>query len=129
MDQRIGFESNEMRREFFDDVRVRTGIKNWEQFYKCFGVARSMFQKYRYGQLLIPKVLFDRIIGLLSDEKVYFFSKQVFTEQGNWGVIKGGKENYKKNPKRNIKQLRKGFQKYIKRKKEKILFVQVFKPC
>ncbi len=114
MDERVGFTSSEIRVNFFNEAKSIIGVESWEQFYKQFRVARSMFQKYRYGKSLLPKILFNRLIELMPDEKRQFFSNTVFIKQGNWGIVKGGKENYRINSKKIIKQLRKGFHKYIK---------------
>ncbi len=109
MQDRIGFESDDTRREFFSAVREASGASNWEELAEMFGRRRNSFQLYQYGKLLLPRHLFDSMILFLPNEKQNYFQEKILAKPGNWGTIKGGENNYAKNSVAAIKRLREGF--------------------
>ncbi len=98
MEERIGFNSGDSRKEFFSLLRSSVSVSNWNELYAFFGVPRSMFQHYQHGQFLIPKSLFDKMLSFLPEERKPEFQSIVFSKPGNWGAVKGGKALYEKYP-------------------------------
>lgn len=113
MQNRIGFVSDDSRKNFFLEVRNVSGVKSWDALAKLFNICRSQFQSYQYGKTLLPEKLFNKTLGLLSEEKQDYFLNQTVAKPANWGMIKGGINNYKKNSEKIIAQLRKGFQRKV----------------
>lgn len=98
MEDRIGFDSSELRKQFFAEVRSALQVSSWEKTATAFGLKRNYFQNYQYGKLLMPKSLFDKMSNALSPERAEFFRSNSITKPGNWGVVKGGKVLYRKYP-------------------------------
>lgn len=113
MQDRIGFKDDTVRKEFFSSVREVSGVSTWKELSMFFNLRRTEFQQYQYGQILLPKNLFDSMMALLPNEKESFFLNQIFIKPWNWGFIKGGQNNYKKNSTEIIKRLRKGFKEKV----------------
>jgi DNA-binding transcriptional regulator WhiA len=98
MEDRVGFESNEIQKEFFCSVRIAHWAKSWEQLGELFDLSRGSFQTYQYGGNLMPKSLFDKMNASLTKEKQTYFNERIFTKPGNWGAKKGGNITFRKHP-------------------------------
>ena len=98
MEGRIGFKSDENRKEFFEAVKASIGAKNWKETYSFFGYGKSQFQNYQYGGLLLPRSLFENMLSKLEKSDEVYFQDCTISRPGNWGAIKGGKALYQKNP-------------------------------
>lgn len=97
MGDRIGFKTEELRKQFFWGVREAAGAKRWNELKDMLGLPRTTFQKYQYGQWLMPAALFDSMLLVLPEEKQHAFFNHVFVMPCNWGASKGGKNNFEKN--------------------------------
>ncbi len=128
MENRIGFKTEELRKEFFWAVREATGMKSWDALASLLGLHRSHFQGYQYGEHLLPEKLFIQLISFLSEENQCFFRNQIFTKPGNWGASKGGRKNFEKNGADVIKRLRAGFQKKIAEPTDRLASVNLSQP-
>ena len=69
MVDRVGFNSDELRKKFFYSVRVVSKVKSWEKLRDMLGLSRGTFQTYQYGYNLIPRPLFEKMNNLLEGEK------------------------------------------------------------
>ena len=98
MENRVGFKSTEMRKEFFCLARAITGAKSWKELGSIFGLSRCHFQTYQYGYNLMPKSLFEKMKERLTKDKQEYFDEAIFTKPGNWGAKKGGLVTFKKHP-------------------------------
>lgn len=98
MENRVGFESSELRKEFFAAVREAASVKSWEELWAILGLLRGSFQGYQYGDHLLSLTVFDSMLQFLSAEKQALFRKQVFTRDRNWGQKKAGDTTYSKHP-------------------------------
>ncbi|GEM_PF-315657 len=98
MDDRVGFESGEIRKQFFAEVRAALQSGSWEKFAESFGLSRNYFQNYQYGKLLMPDSLFGKMLSALSSERAEFFRGNSTSKPWNWGEIKGGEALYRKYP-------------------------------
>lgn len=97
MEDRIGFADEPMRKKFFSTVREISGAKSWKDISVLLGLRRTQFQQYQYGQLLLPKRIFDLMAEFLPKEKQDFFKTSIFAKPSNWGAVKGGLKNFEKN--------------------------------
>lgn len=113
MQDRIGFVSDDSRKQFFFAVREASGVPSWDALAGMFNIYRSQFQKYQYGKTLLPEKLFNSMLALLPKEKQESFSPLILKKSGNWGIVKGGKNNFAKNSDKIIARLREGFQRKV----------------
>src|SRR3989344_3009908 len=97
MQERIGFKDDATREDFFLSVREDSGTNSWKELMRAVRVPRTRFQEYQYGKILLPKQLFEFMLQFLSVEKQDFFTRNTLIKPKNWGAIKGGKNNYKRN--------------------------------
>jgi intein/homing endonuclease len=98
VEDRIGFKSAKMRKEFFCLVRAVIGSKSWEELGNTFGLSRGQFQTYQYGHNLMPKLIFEKMKDNLVEDKQDYFNESIFIKPGNWGRVKGGLITFKKYP-------------------------------
>ena len=98
VDDRVGFNSDGLRKNFFYSIKIVTGVKSWEKLRFVFGLSRGTFQTYQYGYNLIPKHLFEKMNNLLEEEKQILFNNSIFIKPGNWGAKKGGNITFRKHP-------------------------------
>lgn len=110
MRDRIAFADSDSRKQFFLAVREASLVSSWDALAELFTICRSQFQGYQYGKTLLPETLFEKMLGLLPKEKQEFFAPLICKKPGNWGMIKGGENNYAKNSAAIIARLREGFQ-------------------
>ena len=90
MEDRIGFENADDRKEFFFVIRKAVAAESWLALAKRFELSRSHFQKYQYGECLLPESLFKKMLDCFSEQDGKVFREKVFTKPGNWGASKGG---------------------------------------
>ncbi len=109
---RIGFESAELRNQFFAEVRAALQLSSWEKFAESFGLRRNYFQNYQYGKLLMPESLFEAMLSKLPSDKHRVFLTGIFSKPYNWGAVKGGKVLYKKYPEEIRQRLRSSLKNY-----------------
>lgn len=113
MQERIGFVDSDSRKQFFLAVREASGVQSWDKLAELFNICRSQFQKYQYGKILLPEKLFNSMLEFLPKEKQESFAPFIFKKPANWGIVKGGENNYKKNSEKIIAKLREGFQRKV----------------
>lgn len=98
MEERVGFESSKIRKNFFEVVRFSVNIPSWTKLAFFFGLSKGTFQNYQYGTSLIPKLIFEKMLDLLVKEEQNFFREKIFLKKENWGASKGGKITFEKHP-------------------------------
>lgn len=96
--ERVGFKSREARDRFFNRLKELKDAKNWEELYRLMEVPRTMFQRYRYGQITIPIEMFELVCGNLQPEERRYFEKKVILKPANWGAVLGGVMTTKLHP-------------------------------
>ncbi len=106
MENRVGFVSVKSRKAFFFAVRKASGAKSWNELKDMLCLPRTSFQNYQYGNWLLPADVFDLILQILPKENQQFFFEQVFTKPWNWGCVKGGEENFKRNKAKLLRHLK-----------------------
>ena len=117
MEQRVGFESDAIRSEFFLAVRKIAGKTSWDALAKLLELSRRSFQIYQYGECLLPNSLFEKMLAYLPAEKQVLFKEQIFAKPGNWGASKGARVTSQKHP----EFIKKAREQAILRMKEKAL--------
>jgi len=113
MQERIGFKDDATREDFFLSVREGSGTNSWKELMRILCLPRTRFQRYKYGEALLSRQVFDSMLKFLPKEEQDAFIEKVIVKSENWGAIKGGKNNYKKNSAEIIKRLRKGFEDHL----------------
>lgn len=97
LDNRIAFKDAQSRTAFFLAVRKVINADAWEEVRNYFKVkARSVFQKYQYGQCLLPEKLFNEMLLVLTKEEQEVFKASIECKPKNWGAVLGGKTTYHK---------------------------------
>ncbi len=122
MTDRIGFIDSGNRKEFFLAVRKASGAKSWRELALLLGLRRNRFQEHQYGQMLLPEKIFNSMLTLLPKEKQESFATLICKKPSNWGMIKGGENNYTKNSGVIIKRLREGFKRRLRDKENPLKF-------
>ena len=97
MQERIGFKDDATREDFFLSVREGSGTNSWKELMRILCLPRTRFQRYKYGEALLSRQVFDSMLKFLPKEEQDAFIEKVIVKSENWGAIKGGKNNYKKN--------------------------------
>ncbi|MDO8647079.1 MAG: LAGLIDADG family homing endonuclease [Candidatus Diapherotrites archaeon] len=111
MQDRLGFVDAFVRKQFFEAFRSALNSKNWRELASSFGLHRTLFQKYQYGQLLLPEELFEKMLFSLPAERQDFFTGKFFRKAGNWGAIRGGRVLFEKYPEEFKKRRENGLKK------------------
>ncbi|MFH1255666.1 MAG: hypothetical protein V1494_00065 [Candidatus Diapherotrites archaeon] len=94
---RIYFDNPKDRSEFFDSLRKASGACSWRGLAEKFGLGRGHFQRYQYGQATMPLERFNLFLASLPKEKQAFFIGKISARPDNWGAVKGGVNNLKRN--------------------------------
>ncbi len=110
-EERIYFENSDDRMEFFGSLREANEVNSWKELAKKFGLKRTIFQRYQYGELTISSKMFNIFLSTLSEEKQMHYFDKISTKKNNWGAIKGGKARYIKDPTHFEKVRKKGLEK------------------
>ncbi len=97
-DARVEFRDNDIKRQFFAELKEAAKAKSWKKLANCFGVSLKTFQSYLYGGFTVPGNLFSRFIENFPEEKKRFYSDNVNLKDKNWGAVLGGKRNYQLHP-------------------------------
>lgn len=97
-EKRVLFENKEICREFFEKAKSAFGFSTWNEMYEYFGINRTQFQTYVYGQLSTPLSLYEKCAAKLAVLEKGYFDKHSEIRKGNWGTIKGGKVMSQKYP-------------------------------
>ena len=111
MQDRIGFTDNLVRKQFFDSVRKAANSESWKELASSLGLRRAFFQRYLYGQLLLPQELFEKMLSSQPMEMQEFFKANIFKRPRNWGAAKGGRILFEKYPEEFKKRRENGLKK------------------
>jgi hypothetical protein len=90
-EKRVIFENKTICREFFEAAKNRLGFGNWTKMGSAFGMQRTHFQNYIYGELSTPLKMYEKCASKFSAEERGYFQGHIEIRPGNWGTIKGGK--------------------------------------
>ncbi|MFA6269577.1 MAG: LAGLIDADG family homing endonuclease [archaeon] len=96
MEDRIGFEDKSLRDSFFEKVKKHSGLKTWKNIRENISVKRTSFSKYRDGGLLMPNIVFTKLLEFLPQMERGSFVSQILRKNQNWGNIKGGSKAIRK---------------------------------
>lgn len=99
MYKRVIFKFESDRRLFFNKILKRSHLKSWKLFYLYHKIPRQTFDLYKSGKSTIPNNFYERLIKYLNKNEIKNFTSKIDFIDENWGRIKGGKENYKRNKK------------------------------
>ena len=91
---RIIFLSKSARNLFFDKVLFYYKYKNWVELYKKLDIPRSVFDKYRHGELTLPLELYNKMASLFDNKTKSYFLINIKSVDSNWGQREGGKSAY-----------------------------------
>ncbi len=94
---RIKFLKNEDRFNFFDDTRTSLRLKNWRELASFLKTHRTISDKYRLGEFLIPEDRFLKLLKVLDRDKQDDYLNKITKIEDNWGAILGGKKAYQLN--------------------------------
>ena len=86
---RVGFNDEKSKKEFFSSVKKHSRASSWRELWHFLG-AKKTFQSYMYGNLLIPKKLFDRTLCMIPKRDAAKICANIFAKPANWGQTKGG---------------------------------------
>jgi hypothetical protein len=112
---RIKFK-NTQQRELYFEKKLKNNFISWQDFSKHLDIDRKLLLEYRKGKLTIPNQIYQKLIILKPKDIPSQIDKQIEKLNENWGKVKGGINNYKKNQ----IILEKGRQVAIKKSKEKV---------
>lgn len=96
--RRVGFRDNGQRNRFFERSKAASGFAAWTAFGQFLGLRRNSLERYRYGQILLPEELFNRLLNPLGETEKQLFLKTVFYRNPNWGMVKGGQITFSRHP-------------------------------
>lgn len=117
MQQRIIFNSVKTRDKFFDKAQKSFNFDDWKSVYESLNISRSVFDKYRHGDLSIPYNLFIRLRLKLDSKFISSMKNDIIILSDNWGQINGGRNAYKMNKKAFERGRIKGLTKIVKKNK------------
>ena len=119
--KRVEFASEEDRKQFFQELRENCQVTSWQALADKFGLRRTLFQKYQYGQILLSGALFARFLGTFSEERKQFFLGKIRFKDKSWGAVKGGRQNYARHPEIYDARRNKGIQKIAEMRKQGLI--------
>ncbi len=94
---RIEFKDSKIREIFFNNVRAKGGFSSWKEFRAHFKISKSSLENYKNGRLTIPMDRFNEMEKNIPDNLKVLYNDNITVKAGDWGRIKGGVNNYKKN--------------------------------
>lgn len=115
MQRRVCFRSEEMRRNFFRDIKQLKHLKTNLLLAQYLGTSKSIVDSYIAGKLTLPEGRFLKLMQVLPKQSRQVFSQNIFYKDGNWGRRKGGRSTYTKHkeifdygrmlPRKNVTQM------------------------
>ena len=97
-EDRVGFADEPTKNKFFHATKEYSRAESWQELWYFLGVKKT-FQTYLYGNALIPKRLFEKMLSILPQGDSQKFLANTYSMPGNWGQEKGGfsvQEKYRK---------------------------------
>lgn len=95
-DERIGFNSDEIRQNFFSAVREAIRSKTWGELCAKEAMPKTSFENYLRGKYLLPKSIFEKLNSRLDKDMQNYFMQNIFSREASWGQSVGGKTTYAK---------------------------------
>ena len=96
--KRVEFSDETARRQFFAELKENCKAKSWRALAERFGLRRTAFQLYQYGESTIPETLFEEFLSFFRNERAEFYRRNVEFKDWNGGRVLGGKRLYKLHP-------------------------------
>ncbi len=96
--ERVEFKSKNARDHFFLKLRDLKGANNWEELYSKMEIPRTMFHRYRYGQITVPFEMFEFVSSDLKVAEKRYFEERTLRRPANRGAVLGGTKTTKLHP-------------------------------
>ena len=87
---RIGFLVPEVRALFFESCKTELSCTSWNAFYLFLRIRKTLCERYRSGELLVPEKLFIALLNTLPASQQSFFLTNSFSKPVGWGRSLGG---------------------------------------